>query len=53
MSKDDDRKAGKPKREQPQKTYGPPSRFGSGAYGSGGRAQKSAEHRAGKSRKVH
>lgn len=41
------------KREQPQKTYGPPPRFGSGGYGGGARAQKSAEHRAGKSRKVH
>lgn len=42
----------KPKREQPQKVYGPQSRGGTGHYG-GGRPQKSAEHRAGKSRKVH
>ncbi|WP_157622772.1 hypothetical protein [Solimonas soli] len=47
------RKPGKPKREQPQKTYGPPSRFNGAAFGGGGQAQKSAEHRAGKSRKVH
>lgn len=45
--------AGGAKREQPQKVYGPQSRFGGGAYGGGGRPQKSAEHRAGKSRKVH
>jgi len=47
------KKPGKPKREQPQKAYGPPSRFNGGAFIGGGRAQKSAEHRAGKSRKVH
>ena len=39
------------KREQPQKTYGPQQR--SGAGGSYGRPHKSAEHLAGKSRKVH
>lgn len=39
------------KREQPQKSYGPQQR--SGAGGSYGRPHKSAEHLAGKSRKVH
>ncbi|HEY9544898.1 MAG TPA: hypothetical protein VIR56_02760 [Solimonas sp.] len=48
----DKKSSAKPKREQPQKVYGPQSRSGSGHYG-GGRPQKSAEHRAGKSRKVH
>jgi hypothetical protein len=47
-----EKKSPKAKREQPQKAYGPQNRYG-GAHGGGGRPQKSAEHRAGKSRKVH
>ena len=50
---DKGRKPGKPKRQQPQNHYGPQSRFNGGAFAGGGHAQKSAEHRAGKSRKVH
>jgi len=48
----DNKPSAKRKREQPQKVYGPPSRGGMGHH-AGGRPQKSAEHRAGKSRKVH
>lgn len=39
------------KRQQPQKTYGPQQRSGPGGFT--GRPHKSAEHLAGKSRKVH
>ncbi|SEQ78587.1 ATP-dependent RNA helicase RhlE [Solimonas aquatica] len=40
-------------RQQPQKRYGPQGRGGAHGHGGGNKPQKSAEHRAGKSRKVH